>query len=472
MQKHGILLILLVLSFHMVGQTLKEAQDAYNQQRYTDAVKMFQVLAKRMPYDARVNYGYGMSLAKTGQEEEAISYLKKAVNKKFYAAYGPLSELYFKNYYFQQAVNTIQAYLALPTISAADTKKYSALLIKAKLGADMIQHVESVTIVDSLQVDKKDFFKQYHCSKDLGTIFHSSDLFHQEPSDMLGYESQRGNRIIFADSLHGKAQLYSMFQMTDGWSDPTPLSSVVNDYGTALNDPFLASDGVTLYFAAKGDHSLGGYDLFITRYNLRDNSYFQPVNYGMPFNSIYNDYLLVVDDVNNIGWFATDRFQPTNKVMIYTFIPNAARTPIQSTDSDYIRRAAQLKTYKLGKMPTLHAPILIDTTLNTKTNNASNIQFVVNDTLTYSSPDQFKSPQARQLFLQADSLKKQIDQIETELENKRQAFAQAQTQNERLTLEPQIISLEQQVIGLRPKPLELLNNARDIENKALQESKK
>jgi hypothetical protein len=192
----------------------------------------------------------------------------------------------------------------------------------------------------------------------------------------------------------------------------------------------------------------------------------------MPFNSIYNDYLLVVDDVNNIGWFATDRFQPTNKVMIYTFIPNAARTPIQSTDSDYIRRAAQLKTYKLGKMPTLHAPILIDTTLNTKTNNASNIQFVVNDTLTYSSPDQFKSPQARQLFLQADSLKKQIDQIETELENKRQAFAQAQTQNERLTLEPQIISLEQQVIGLRPKPLELLNNARDIENKALQESKK
>lgn len=468
MQKYGILLILFVLSFHIVGQTLKDAQDAYNQQNYTVAVKQFQVLAKRMPYDARVNYGYGMSLAKTGQDEQAILYLKKAVNKKFYAAYGPLSELYFKNYYFEQAVSTLQTYLALPTISANDAQKYSALLSKAKLGADMIQHVESVTIVDSLQVDKKDFFKHYSCSKDLGTIFHSSDLFHQEPSDLLAYESQRKNRIIFADSLHGKTQLYSMFQMTDGWSDPTPLSDVVNDYGTALNDPFLASDGVTLYFAAKGEHSLGGYDLFITRYNLRDNKYFQPVNYGMPFNSIYNDYLLVIDDVNNIGWFATDRFQPKGKVMIYTFLPNAARTPIQSTDSDYIRRAAQLKTYKLGKMPIINTPILIDTTLNNKTNNTSNIQFVVNDTLTYSSPEQFKNPQARQLFLQADSLKKQIHQIEIELDNKRQEFAQAQAQNERLTLEPQIISLEQQVIALRPKPLELLNNARDIENKTLQ----
>ncbi|MGC9150595.1 MAG: hypothetical protein ACP5F6_02375 [Microbacter sp.] len=456
----------------MMGQTLKEAQDAYNQQRYTDAVKMFQTLAKRMPYDARVNYGYGMSLSKTGHDEQAIPFLKKAVTKKFYAAYGPLSELYFKNYYFAQAVSTIQAYLSLPTISTAETQKYTALLNKAKLGADMIQHVESVTIVDSLQVDKKDFFKHYNCSKDLGTIFHSSDLFHQEPSDMLGYESQRRNRIIFADSLHGKAQLYSMFQMTDGWSDPTPLSNVVNDYGTALNDPFLASDGVTLYFAAKGDHSLGGYDLFITRYNLRENNYFQPVNYGMPFNSIYNDYLLVVDDVNNIGWFATDRFQPTGKVMIYTFLPNAARTPIQSTDTDYIRLAAQLKTYKLGKMPAIHTPILIDTTLNINANKTSNIQFVVNDTLSYSSPEQFKSPQARQLFLQADSLKKEIDQIEIELDNKRQTFAEAQSQNERLTLEPQIISLEQQVIALRPKPLELLNEARDVENKALQELKK
>lgn len=350
MKKCSILLIIFALSFYISGQTLKYAQNLYSGQHYTEAAKAFLKLLKWHPYDARLNYGYGMSLVKTGQENAALPYLQKAADKKFTPAFPVLCDLYFKHYYFSKDVTAIQNYLASPHISAAETKKYSALLVKAKLGADMIQRVELVTIVDSLQVSKKDFFKHYTFSKDMGTIFPSKNLYSQEPSDMLAYRSQRGNRIVFADSLHGKSALYSTFQMTNQWSEPTQLSDIVNNYGTALNDPFVASDGVTLYFDAKGDHSLGGYDLFVTRYNLRDNKYFEPVNYGMPFNSIYNDYLLVIDDVDNIGWFATDRFQPAGKVMIYTFIPNAMRTIIQSNDTNYLRHAAQLRTYRKGKM--------------------------------------------------------------------------------------------------------------------------
>ena len=470
MKKHCILLIIFALSFSLVGQTLKTAQTLYNQQHYSEAAKLFQSLLKRRPYDAKLNYGYGMSLAKSGQQEAALPYLQKAVNKKFSNAYPELCDLYFRLYYFDEAVNTIQNFLALPNISAADSKKYTALLVKAKLGADMIKHVEIVTIVDSLQVDKKDFFKHYPISKDVGTIFSSQQLYKQEPADMLAYRSQRGNRIVFADSLHGKAELYSTFQMTDRWSDPLPLSEVVNNYGTELNDPFVSSDGITLYFAATGDHSLGGTDLFVTCYNMKENKYFIPINYGMPFNSIYNDYLLVIDDVNNIGWFATDRFQPKGKVMIYTFIPNGERTIIQSTDSAYIRNAAQLKTYRLGKMPVIHNAISIDTLDSLTSKNKTNIHFVINDTLLYSSPNQFKSDQARQLFLQADTLTQKIAALEKELITKRQAYSDAQTQEEKTVLEPQILALEQKVIGLRPQPNLLRNHARDLEIKTLQRS--
>ncbi|MFR3186749.1 MAG: hypothetical protein ACLTOV_01045 [Phocaeicola sp.] len=42
---------------------------------------------------------------------------------------------------------------------------------------------------------------------------------------------------------------------------------------------------------------------------------------GMPFNSPYNDYMYALDDFNNLGWFATDRFQPEGKVCIYVFAP-------------------------------------------------------------------------------------------------------------------------------------------------------
>jgi tetratricopeptide (TPR) repeat protein len=470
MKKNCILLILFALSFSFVGQTLKNAQALYNQQHYTEAGKLFQSLLKRRPNDGIVNYGYGMNLVKSDQQETALPYLQKAVTKNISAAYPTLCDLYFQLYYFDEAVTTIQDYLALPTISAADSKKYSALLIRAKLGADMIQHVEIVTIVDSLQVNKKNFFQLYKFSKDLGTIFPSQLLDKHEPTDMLAFRSQRGNRIVFADSLHGKAALYSTFQMVDRWSDPMPLSNVVNDYGTALNDPFVSSDGITLYFVAKGVHSLGGYDLFITRYNMQDNKYYTPVNYGMPFNSIYNDYLLIIDDVNNIGWFATDRFQPAGKVMIYTFIPNTERKIIKSDDKAYIRNAAQLKTYRWGVMPKIHNMITIDSLKDSTTTNNNIMHFVINDTLIYSSPTQFKSDQARQLFIQADTLSKNITALQQKLIAKRQAYSDAQSQEEKTVLEPQILALEQQVIKLRSQPMLLINNARDLEIKALQGS--
>jgi hypothetical protein len=90
--------------------------------------------------------------------------------------------------------------------------------------------------------------------------------------------------------------------------------------------------------------------------------------------------------------------------------------------------------------------------------------------LIYSSPTQFKSEQARQLFIKADKLSKNITALEQELITKRQAYSDAQTQEEKTALEPQILALEQQIIGLRPQPMLLTNNARDLEIKALQGS--
>ena len=92
-----------------------------------------------------------------------------------------------------------------------------------------------------------------------------------------------------------------------------------------LNYPFMLSDGQTLYFAAKNEESLGGYDIYMTRYDNDERKYLAPENLGMPFNSPANDYLLVIDEFNNLGGFASDRNQPADSVCLYTFIPNESR---------------------------------------------------------------------------------------------------------------------------------------------------
>lgn len=97
----------------------------------------------------------------------------------------------------------------------------------------------------------------------------------------------------------------------------------IDDLNTMYDDsyPFLLTDGVTFYFASnEEDRTLGGYDIFVTKYNINTDEYSDPEQLPMPFNSPYNDYMMAIDEVNHVGWFASDRYQPEGKVCIYIFL--------------------------------------------------------------------------------------------------------------------------------------------------------
>ena len=97
------------------------------------------------------------------------------------------------------------------------------------------------------------------------------------------------------------------------------------DGDDAQNYPFMLSDGITLYYAAVGVESFGGYDIFVTRYDMDEKKFLYPENLGMPFNSPANDYMLAIDEFNQLRWFFSDRNQTENKVCIYIFIKNDIR---------------------------------------------------------------------------------------------------------------------------------------------------
>lgn len=99
----------------------------------------------------------------------------------------------------------------------------------------------------------------------------------------------------------------------------------------------MMSDGITLYYAATGDNSLGGYDIFLTRRS--DDGFLQPQNIGMPYNSPDNDYMLVIDEATGAGWFASDRTHIPGKVTIYTFIPSPSRVNYDTDDPELANRA-------------------------------------------------------------------------------------------------------------------------------------
>lgn len=84
----------------------------------------------------------------------------------------------------------------------------------------------------------------------------------------------------------GQKDIYVSFVKDDGtFSKPKSLGNVVNTFDDEAN-PFLASDGKTLYFASKGHPGYGYFDLFVTK-RLDDTwtNWSKPENLGKIINS-------------------------------------------------------------------------------------------------------------------------------------------------------------------------------------------
>ena len=65
---------------------------------------------------------------------------------------------------------------------------------------------------------------------------------------------------------------------------------------------------------------------------------------GFPFNSPFNDYMYAIDDFNDLGWFASDRYQPEGKVCVYVFAPNNSKRvyDYDTTDPALLTNVAML----------------------------------------------------------------------------------------------------------------------------------
>lgn len=112
--------------------------------------------------------------------------------------------------------------------------------------------------------------------------------------------------------------------------------------------PYVLTDGITIYYASDGPGSMGGYDIFVTRYNTNTDSYLMPENVGMPFNSPYNDYMYVIDEFNDLGWVCL-RPLPARRQSVYLCIHSQliqASVQLRRVDPDKMISLAQLHSIK------------------------------------------------------------------------------------------------------------------------------
>lgn len=453
MKKRYILLLLFCLTLVGVSaQTLEEARAFYNQGQYEKAKPIFQKLVKTQPANGNYNLWYGVCCLETGEPEVALKYLETAVKRRVPSGQLYLARNYNDLYRFEDAIKCYEDYISDLAKRKRPTAEAEKLLEKSKANFRMLKGVEEVCIIDSIVIDKGRFLEAYKISPESGKLFMYNDFFQNEAEvEATVYETELGNKIYYGERQpDGKLSILSRNKMQGEWGKGSLLPGSINDSINA-NYPYVLTDGITIYYAADGENSIGGYDIFVTRYNTNTNTYLTPENVGMPFNSPYNDYMFVIDEYNNLGWFASDRYQPEGKVCIYVFIPNSSKRVYNYEAMDPkkaigLARIHSLKDTWTDQDAVADAKHRLQAAFDEKpqTTKSHEFEFVIDDQNTYYQQSDFKSPQVKKLFGKYLQLEKAFKEQQNKLEEQRSLYSRAK-ESDKAKLAPAILDLEKQI---------------------------
>ncbi|WP_454893108.1 hypothetical protein [Alloprevotella tannerae] len=376
------------------------------------------------------------------------------------------AETLIRTYRFDEAISSLQHQIATAKRQKKTTIQLEQALSRARLGAIMLSATEKVRIIDSLVVDRGSI-PIPQLRKGLGKLQAAQTLavalgLTGKRAGEAAYINDWGDRAYFAlaDTTEN-LRLYVANRFGQKWGQPSPLPGFTPQERNE-DFPFMDPDGVTLYFAADGAESLGGYDLFQTRYDADAKAFLKPQNLGMPFNSPANDFLMVIDRANNMGWFVSDRYQPVDKLCIYSFIPNDNREVYDaSTPKNTLRQLAMLMPLQLSQIsPEERRQLTIDyakSKQDGKSEDKSNV-FIINDNTVYHSLDEFRHPEARKAAKEWWDASQRLQAIGEQLDELRRVYAKQKTGGEeilRLEQEQTVLQAKASAAAVRMRALEL-----------------
>lgn len=131
--------------------------------------------------------------------------------------------------------------------------------------------------------------------------------------------NEHEDRIIFASDDNG-LDIYESFKdpETGKWSKPSPFHSSINSEFNE-DSPYLSPDEQMLYFCSDRPGGLGGFDVYVSRFNPEDFSWSEPENMGWPINSPNDEFHFKMNSNQTSGYFVSNRLHTFGDYDIYFF---------------------------------------------------------------------------------------------------------------------------------------------------------
>ena len=230
-------------------------------------------------------------------------------------------------YQFDKAIGICNKILAQRPDSTLATEADSLynmeihkLAIAGENGRNMLQFASNPQLVRKQKYPAAYFFLHYPGFEN-GTWVTPPAEFTTEATDNpfnAMHMSKNGNTIVFsAKDESGAWNIMVSKRLNDTlWSAPQILNENITTMGNEIL-PHLSPDGKTLYFASNGHYGMGGYDLYMSKWNDEMGDWDTAQNLGFPFSSTGNDYLYYNTPCGMFTVFSSDRETAGNEVTIY-----------------------------------------------------------------------------------------------------------------------------------------------------------
>lgn len=198
------------------------------------------------------------------------------------------------------------------------TEVVAGKILLAENGLNMADFTYSPKVVDRKKFSLDDFFL-YFPLKDRSwrSLPNQLDSSSVHPLSKALYAPSDSDEIYFsAEGQTGFRNIYMTGRQDTVWTYPVAQNELVTAFSNEIY-PMLSSDGKSLYFSSDGLYGVGGYDLYVSRWDEDARGWSEPVNMGFPYSSPYDDFLYVADEDAGNAFFASNRECPSDSVWVY-----------------------------------------------------------------------------------------------------------------------------------------------------------
>lgn len=448
-----------------VAAPVDDAKKLYLAGDYQAAVDILEPLRKKSPRNGNVCYYLGASLVGLGRIADAKAPLVTAEKRGVAEAARLLARIALDAYDVDSADEHLDEYeTLLGKKRNADTSELEEMQSRVVMMRNMLQRVESIEIVDSVNVDADEFFTHYRLSPESGRLMTPAEA--GVDAVTVVYTPQNRAEMLWAQAGDdGDTVLTGAQILDDGTVDSSAPLAGDFDGVDSPDYPFMMPDGMTLYFAAKGDASLGGYDIFMTRRG--EDGFLQPQNIGMPYNSPYDDYMLAIDETTRVGWFASNRSGQDGVVTIYTFIPSETRVNYPADDPRLgslarIGSIADTQTGAHDYEAFRQRVAQVSEVSSNGSGRMSRFEFVMPDGRVITELSGFTNQQARRTMVEMLSLSTRESRLRAELDTLRERYRRGDRDinDDILDDEAELEHLMSERMSLRNKIIRLESGAR------------